>query len=80
MPTARISEPIHRTLHHLAKKQGTSIKEVLEAAIESYRRQCFLNESNAAFATLRKSPTAWREEQEERTAWNQTLNDGLRED
>ncbi|OGF57352.1 MAG: hypothetical protein A2Z21_02405 [Candidatus Fraserbacteria bacterium RBG_16_55_9] len=80
MPSARISEPLHRALHQLAKKQKTSIKEVLEAAIETYRRQCFLEESNAAFVALRQNPKAWQEEREERAAWDQTLGDRLQED
>lgn len=52
MPITRISETSHQTLRQLAEERRTSIKEVLEAAIEAYHRRCFLEESNKAFAAL----------------------------
>ena len=75
MPITRISESTHELLQELAEKRGVSIKSILEAAVETYRRLCFLEESNAAFAALRKHTRAWREEQKERAAWDQTMID-----
>ncbi len=48
-----------------------------EKAIEMYRRQRFLEESNRAFAALRANPETWKSEQAEREAWDMTLADGL---
>ncbi|MBI1744948.1 ribbon-helix-helix protein, CopG family [Candidatus Acetothermia bacterium] len=76
MPITRISESTHELLQELAAKRGVSIKSILEAAVEAYRRECFLEESNAAFAALRRNAKAWREEQKERAAWDQTMTDG----
>jgi len=54
------------------------MQEILETAIEAYRRQRFLEDCNSAFAALRRNPKAWAEEQEERNTWNATLSDGLK--
>lgn len=115
-------------LSDLAKKTGESQNEILEKALEAYRRQRFLEESNEAFDALRMGlpfaeqletkkrllvnhrtkfrrhiegiegdvPTrpqksrkrdsisplskAWKEEQEERAAWDITIADGLEKD
>jgi len=53
------------------------MQAVLNEAIDSYRRQKFLEDANAAFAALRNDPEAWREEQQEREIWNRTITDGL---
>lgn len=45
--------------------------------MEEYRRRRFLEEVNAAYAALREDPEAWSEIEEERSAWDATLGDGL---
>ncbi|MDP9380337.1 MAG: hypothetical protein M3Q29_09335 [Chloroflexota bacterium] len=45
-----------------------------------YRRQLLLDRANDGFAALRGDPEAWREELEERAAWDVTLSDGLERD
>ena len=73
----RIDEHALAVLRDLARRQHLPMQAVLKEAIDSYRRQKFLEESNAAFATLRSDPEAWREEQEERELWERALEDGL---
>ncbi len=51
--------------------------EVLDQAIELYRRQRFLSGLNADFAALQQDKTTWEEELAEREAWDSTLTDGL---
>jgi hypothetical protein len=51
--------------------------EVLEKAIESYRRQCFLAGLNADFEALRDDGAGWQEELAERKDWDASLSDGL---
>lgn len=80
MPTTRISEPARRILQELARETGKHMQEVLELAIECYRRQRFIEETNTAYAALKSNKKAWREEQVERRAWDITLSDGIRED
>ena len=79
MPSAnvRISAETRETLRELARQEGESMQAVLDKAIENYRRQKFLDDANAAFATLKSNPKAWKEELEERKLWDLTLNDGL---
>jgi len=56
------------------------MQEILEKAVELYRRQRFLAESNRAFAALRADPKKWRVEQEEREAWSAAAADDLAEE
>jgi len=52
----------------------------LEKAVEMYRRQRFLEESNRAFESLQANPDTWKSEQAERAAWDMTLADGLEQE
>jgi len=53
---------------------------VLEKAIENYRRQSVLTQTNRAYAKLRKNSKAWDEEIKERRTWENTLPDDLEDD
>lgn len=75
--TIRVSEKTRDTLHELARKVGAPMAEVVEQAIEQYRRQHILDQANAQYATLRADPEAWAEVQAERAIWETTLADGL---
>jgi predicted transcriptional regulator len=77
--TVRISRSAHAALRSLAEETDESMTEVLDKAIEAYRRASFLAGLNGDFAALRQNRTAWEEEQQERRAWNVTLADGLEE-
>jgi hypothetical protein len=74
-----ISETSHKALLSLSEDSGETIQAVLDKAIETYRRQIFLEKANQAFATLRQNETLWREELAERQAWDQTVADGIEE-
>lgn len=76
----RINEQALAILQELARKQDRSLQAVLKEAIESYRRQKFLEDANAAFAALRCDAESWREELEERARWDRSGMDGLVED
>jgi hypothetical protein len=56
------------------------MQAILDEAVEAYRRRIFLKRANTAFAVLRSDPDAWKEEQEERAAWDVALNDDLEEE
>lgn len=77
--TIRITEKTHRALHSLAREVGTPMAEVVDQALELFRRQLLLNQANAAYAALRADPDGWVEVQAERAAWDATLVDGLEE-
>ena len=74
--TVRIDETTYMLLKKLAESAGVTMLDVLAEAIEGHRRNVFLRQMNADFATLRKNPKAWREELEERALWDNALCDG----
>lgn len=72
-----ISEKSSQTVTRISERCGLSISKVLDEAIENYRRQKFLEETDRAFAALKTDADAWRTEQTERDLWEQTLTDGV---
>ncbi|MGQ0562082.1 MAG: toxin-antitoxin system protein [Gemmatimonadota bacterium] len=73
----RISESTHERLTRIAQQTGQTHQEVIDAALTRYERELFLDEVNVGYAALRADPDAWRELQEERATWDDTLWDGL---
>ena len=69
--TIRISLHAHEVLQELAETSGSSMQEVVEQAIEQYRRQQLLEATNAAYAALRAAPEAWAHLEQDRQAWEQ---------
>ncbi len=80
MPSARLSEAAREVVRRIAAESGDSMQDVLEKAIEVYRRQRFLEESNRAFAALRADPKKWKAEQQEREEWDAAVADDLTEE
>ena len=78
--TVRIRQDTHRTLREIASRTGRSLPDILEEAVETLRRQSFLEGLAADFAALRKDSEAWHDELEERAAWDGTLGDDLERD
>jgi hypothetical protein len=76
-PTIPISETSHRILQELAEQTGQSMTDVLDKALDAYRRKLFFDQLNAGYAALRADPQAWAEELEERKLWDAALMDGL---
>jgi len=72
-----ISETAHKTLLTLVEFSGETIQEILDRAIENYRRYLFLVQANEAFVALRQNEALSEEEVVERQAWEQTLADGV---
>lgn len=75
--TVRVTQHTHEVLRELAAATGASLQEVLEDAVERYRRERFFADLHAAYARLRADPTAWEEELAERAELEGTLADGL---
>lgn len=75
--TIRVSAETRDLLHRLARTSGTSMQQVLETALEQYRRRQFLEALNTAYAALRADPQAQAEETAESALWDTTLIDGL---
>jgi len=75
--TTRISVAAHEILRELSKAEGKPMLALLDEAVEALRRQRFLEQLNAAYATLRADPPTWEAIEDERRAWDATLPDGL---
>ncbi len=73
----RVSESAHARLKEVAGSKGLPMQTILEEAIEDYRRKAFLDGLSEDFAALRADTGAWAEEEQERTMWERTLQDGL---
>jgi hypothetical protein len=76
-PTVRISEASHELLKELAVQTGQTEMDVLDKALDAYRRKLFFEKLNAGYAELRADPKAWAEHLAERKPWDATLMDGL---
>ena len=76
-PTIPIGEATQHILRELAEQTGQSMTEVLDKALDAYRRKLFFEQLNAGYAALRADPEAWAEELQERKLWDATLMDGL---
>jgi hypothetical protein len=71
----RIRKETQNILRELAVSEGKPMQTILDLAIEEYRRLRFLQEANAAYATLRNNPKAWKVELAERKEWDATMAD-----
>lgn len=72
----RVSEAAWQTLKHLSERCGATMQEIVDRAVEEYRRKLFLEEANRAYAALKSDPRAWQEELQERRVWDAALADG----
>jgi hypothetical protein len=75
--TVSISEASHRLLQALAAHTGQSTVDVLDKALDDYRRKVFFEQLDAGYSELREDPEAWAEHLAEREQWDATLMDGL---
>jgi hypothetical protein len=51
--TVRLAEHSHALLRQMASQEQLPLQEVLERAIEAYRRERILDATNAAYAAVR---------------------------
>ena len=75
--TVPISETSQRLLQELTSRTGLNSSDILEQALDGYRRKVFLDAVNAGYAALRADPAAWAEETAVRHQWDACLMDGL---
>lgn len=73
----RVSARSRETLRMLSTRTGEPMQKMIDEAVELYRRRRFLEEVNAAYAPLRKDSETWHAVEQERSAWDATLEDGL---
>jgi hypothetical protein len=73
--TVRIGPETRLVLKELSARTGESARVILRKALEEFRRKCFLEEANRAYAALRQDKKAWKAELAERRVWDSTLGD-----
>lgn len=78
--TVRVTKETRAKLKTMAGESGESIQDVLDKAVEAYRRKRFFEEVNAAYARLRADPEAWQAYVDEFEEWDVTLMDGFEEE
>jgi hypothetical protein len=61
----------------MAEQSGETMLEILDKALDAYRRRTFFENLNAGYAALKADPGAWAAMKEERKVWEATLMDGL---
>ena len=77
MSQVRVSESTHEVLRSLSSQEGKSMQDIIDKAIEDYRRKAFLKGLSNDYRLLRENPEAWQEHEEETVLWDNTLMDGL---
>lgn len=78
--TIQIHSATHAKLKRMAELAGESFTELLDKAVEAYRRQRFLAKCDAEYGQLRADPAAWSAEQSERQKWDTALGDGVEDE
>lgn len=73
--SVRVTEETWSMIKDLATKTNTTMQDVIQQAIEDYRRKKILEETNQAFLRLKNNPEAWQEELQERQEWENTIGD-----
>lgn len=78
--TIHISATAHQLLQELAERTGQTTTDVLDKALDAYRRKLFFEKLNDGYAELRADAAAWAAVEAERKLWDATLMDGLASD
>ena len=73
----QISEKALEVVRQISEQKGLEISDVLDNAVEVYRREVFLEQTSRSFEALKEDPKAWHEELEERALWEASLADGV---
>jgi predicted transcriptional regulator len=76
--TVRITPQTYDRLKELSTERDEPMTATMQAAIDLLYRQRFLDDCDRAYARLKADPKAWKAAQDERTAWDATLADGLK--
>ncbi len=77
MSQVRVSENTHEVLRSLSSREGKSMQDIIDKAIEDYRRKAFLEGLSNDYRLLQENPEAWKEHEAETALWDNTLMDGL---
>ncbi len=74
--TVRITHQALEKVRLISAMTGQKQQEVVDNAVETYRRRLFLELANESFACMRSDKNASAQETAERAVWDCTLEDG----
>lgn len=77
--TVRINRQTYNDIKTLANKEKKKIHQIIDLAIQHYKKIQYFQELNQSYSLLRDDQEAWNEEQNERTTWEVSLSDGIDE-
>lgn len=77
MSQVRISKNTHEVLRSLSNTEGKPMQDIIEKAIDDYRRKAFLKGLSNDYRMLRTDAEAWKEYAAETALWDNTLTDGM---
>jgi len=77
--TVRIDRQTYNDVKTLANKEKKKIHQIIDLAIQHYKKIQYFQELNQSYLALRENQKSWKEEQDERTTWEVTLSDELNE-
>ena len=80
MSQVRVSPNTHELLRTLASEAGKPMQEIIERAVEEYRRSSFLRGLNEDFRVLQEGEKAWKSYKAEISEWESTVGDGLEDE
>ena len=76
--TIRVTRESRDKVRILSEQTGLKQQEIIDQAVEVFRRQVFLDAANSAFADLKGDESVLDVEQAERQEWDSTLDDGAK--
>lgn len=77
MSQVRVSPNTHELLRTLASEAGKPMQEIIDRAVEEYRRSSFFRGLNEDFRALQGDDKTWKSHKAEILEWESTLVDGL---
>ncbi len=78
--TVDISDNSQKLLSELVLTTGQTAADVVQQALDAYRRQVFFKKVNEGYADLRADPASWAAYQAEFKEWESLTNAGLEQD
>jgi len=78
--TVRVDNKLHAKLLEISQEEQRPIGQVIEEAIDQYRKAKFWQGVREDYARLRADPAAWKDYQDEIALWDMAANDGLKDE
>jgi len=77
MSQVRVSESTHETLRFLSSSEGKSMQDIIDKAVEDYRRKIFLEGLSDDYRNFQTNKDSWKEHEEEMALWDNASMDGI---